>query len=163
MRYAGLNLNDMSAAPGVSLTFYTQGCPHRCPGCHNPETWDFDGGYEFTPEVMNQIIEGMCANGVQRKLCIMGGEPLCDENLFLTNLVISNVKEVYPDTPVYIWTGYNFNELPDRVKYPAIKRILAQTDVIIDGPYIEAERDITLRLRGSRNQNIIGLDKSNFL
>ena len=55
----------------------------------------------------------------------MGGEPLCDENLFLTNLVISNVKEVYPDTPVYIWTGYNFNELPDRVKYPAIKRILA--------------------------------------
>jgi anaerobic ribonucleoside-triphosphate reductase activating protein len=52
MKYAGLDLNDMSAAPGVSLTFYTQGCPHRCPGCHNPETWDFNEGYEFTTEVM---------------------------------------------------------------------------------------------------------------
>lgn len=163
MKYAGLDLNDMSAAPGVSLTFYTQGCPHRCPGCHNPETWDFNEGYEFTTEVMEQILEGLKANGIDRKLCIMGGEPLCDENLFLTNLIISTVKEKYPDTVIYLWTGYTYEELPSRIKYSMIKHILSQTDFLIDGPYIESERDITLSLRGSRNQNIIALDKSKFL
>jgi anaerobic ribonucleoside-triphosphate reductase activating protein len=59
MRYAGIIFNDIAAAPGVCLTFFTQGCSHHCPGCHNPETWDFDGGKEFTPDTLNDIIEGL--------------------------------------------------------------------------------------------------------
>ena len=66
MRYAGIVKNDISAAPGVCVTFYTQGCPHHCPGCHNPETWSYDGGKEFTLDVLKEIEESLVANGVHR-------------------------------------------------------------------------------------------------
>jgi anaerobic ribonucleoside-triphosphate reductase activating protein len=78
MRYAGLNKNDMSAAPGVSVSFFVQGCPHHCVGCHNPETWDFNRGKEFTFETMKEIIDALTAQKIYRNLCIMGGEPLCE-------------------------------------------------------------------------------------
>lgn len=149
MRYAGLNKNDFSAAPGVSVTFYTQGCPHHCFGCHNPETWNFKGGKEFTPEVIDEILEALTANNIMRSLAIQGGEPLCVENEFLTLLIVKTVKEKFPDIKIYIWTGYYFNSLPNT---PYIKQILELTDCLIDGPYIEDERDITLPMRGSRNQ-----------
>lgn len=157
MKYSGLILNDFAAAPGVSVTFYTQGCPHRCPGCHNPETWDFNGGKEFTNDVLRSIIDSLTANGIQRNLCIMGGEPLCKENAFLTYLVIEEVKKYCPNTKIYIWTGYTYNELLKSSPHEKIKHILESTDVLIDGPYIEELRDITLSMRGSSNQQIIKL------
>lgn len=86
----------------------------------------------------------------------MGGEPLCPENEFLTLLVIKTVKEQLPDTDVYIWTGYIYEEIKD--KSPHIQQILNMTKCIIDGPYVEAERDLTLPMRGSRNQRVIYLD-----
>lgn len=160
MRYAGLNKNDFTAAPGVSVTFYTQGCPHHCPGCHNPETWNFEGGKEFTPEVIDEILEALTANNIMRSLAIQGGEPLCVENEFLTLLIVKTVKEKFPDVKIYIWTGYYFNSLPNT---PYIKQILELTDCLIDGPYIEDERDITLPMRGSRNQNIIYFDNNKII
>ena len=160
MRYAGIIKNDFSAAPGVSVTFYTQGCPHHCPGCHNPETWDFEGGKEFTPEVIDEILEALTANNIIRSLAIQGGEPLCVENEFLTLLIVKAVKEKFPDVKIYIWTGYYFNSLPNT---PYIKQILELTDCLIDGPYIEEERDITLPMRGSRNQNIIYFDNNKII
>lgn len=160
MRYAGLNKNDFSAAPGVSVTFYTQGCPHHCFGCHNPETWDFKGGKEFTPEVIDEILEALTANNIMRSLAIQGGEPLCVENEFLTLLIVKTVKEKFPDVKIYIWTGYYLNSLPNT---PYIKQILELTDCLIDGPYIEDERDITLPMRGSRNQNIIYFDNNKII
>lgn len=156
MKYAGMIKNDISAAPGISLTFFTQGCPHRCKGCHNPETWDFEGGIEFTSDTMNEIIDSLKANDIQRNLCIMGGEPLCAENLFLTYLVIKTVLEALPKTKIYIWTGYVFEELR-KTKDTRLKSILQLTDVLVDGPFIEEEKDITLKMRGSRNQKIIYL------
>ena len=158
MQYAGLIKNDFSAAPGVSVSFYTQGCPHRCPGCHNPETWDFNGGQEFTADILNEIIDALQANNIKRSLCIMGGEPLCLENEFLTCMVIKHVKERLPDTPVYIWTGYTYEQILSSSN-PHLKAILELTDYVIDGPYIETERDITLPMRGSRNQRVIKIDK----
>lgn len=158
MRYAGINKNDFAAAPGVSVTFFTQGCPHRCYKCQNPETWDFNGGKEFTPQVLDDIIAALTANGIKRNLCIMGGEPLCEENQFLTLLVISQVKEKLPETKVYIWTGYYYEDLLKN-SAPHLKKILEQTDVLVDGPYIERLRDITLPMRGSSNQSIINLTK----
>lgn len=156
MNYAGIIKNDVTAGEGVCVSFFTQGCPHHCAGCHNPETWAFDGGKEFTQEVLTEIIESIKANGIQRNLCIMGGEPLCPENQFLTWLVISNVKEQYPDIKVYIWTGYLYEDLIKDSSSKIIS-ILEMTDVLIDGPYIQEERDITLPMRGSRNQRIINL------
>ena len=160
MRYAGIIKNDFSAAPGVSVTFYTQGCPHHCFGCHNPETWDFEGGKEFTPKVIDEILEALTANNIMRSLAIQGGEPLCAENEFLTLLIVKTVKEKFPDVKIYIWTGYYFNSLPNT---PYIKQILELTDCLIDGPYIEKERDITLPMRGSRNQNIIYFDNNKII
>ena len=158
MKYAGLIKNDLTAAPGVSVTFFTQGCPHKCKGCHNPETWDFNGGKEFTPQVFTEIIEALTANGINRSLCIMGGEPLCEENEFLTLLVISQIREKLPETKIYVWTGFYYEDLLKK-STPHIKNILEQIDVLIDGPYIESLRDITLPMRGSSNQNIINLTK----
>ena len=71
MRYAGIIKDDLTAAPGVCVSFYTQGCPHRCQGCHNPETWEFDGGKEFMPTVIDDIVEALNANGIKRTFCIL--------------------------------------------------------------------------------------------
>lgn len=156
MKYANMYSNDFAAAPGISVTFFVQGCPHRCRNCQNPETWDFQGGQEFTPETLEKIITDLTANGIQRNLCIMGGEPLCDENVFLTYLIINEVKEKLPDTKVYVWTGYLYEDLLQR-KHPQVLGVLNLADVLIDGPYIDEERDISLFMRGSRNQKIIDL------
>ena len=158
MRYGGLILNDIAAAPGLSVTFFTQGCPHRCPGCHNPDTWNFHGGKEFTPDVLDKIIAGLTAQGIQRNLCIMGGEPLCEENAFLTYLIIQEVRKKIPNVKIYIWTGYTYEKLLT-CNFPKVAEILRAADVLIDGPYVEAERDVTLEMRGSRNQKIIDLSK----
>lgn len=155
MRYAGIIYNDFASAPGVCLSFFTQGCPHKCHGCHNPETWDFDGGKEFTQETLSSIVEGLTANNIHRTLAVMGGEPLCPENLFLTNLVITTVKEKLPATKIYLWTGYLYNDLKNNSQ---VMNILKNVDVLIDGPYVEEERDITMPLAGSRNQRVIYLD-----
>ena len=155
MRYSGVIYNDITAAPGLCVSFFTQGCPHRCHGCHNPQTWDFEGGKEFTVDVLNEIVEGLTAEGIERSLCIMGGEPLCSNNEFLTLLVIKTVKEKLPNTPIYIWSGYLYEELVKRGGH--MKQILELSDYLIDGPYIESLRDITLEMRGSTNQRIINL------
>ena len=159
MRYAGINFNDMSAAPGVSVSFFAQGCPHHCKGCHNPETWNFEDGKEFTYDTLNEIIEGLTANGITRSLAIMGGEPLCEQNAFLTLLVVKTVRERLPKTKIYIWTGYTYGELMKHHNDSHVQLTLEYADYLIDGPYIEELRDITLPMRGSSNQNIIDLHK----
>lgn len=156
MKYAGINKNDFAAAPGVSVSFFTQGCPHRCHGCQNPETWDFDGGKEFTPQILDEIVEALTANGITRSFCLMGGEPLCEENLELAFLVISQIREKVPETKIYIWTGFIYEDLLKKSS-SKLQKILEMTDVLVDGPYIEELRDITLPLRGSSNQRIINL------
>ena len=155
MRYSGIIYNDITAAPGLCVSFFTQGCPHHCHNCHNPQTWDFEGGKEFHPELLDEIVEALTANGIERSLCIMGGEPLCSENEFLTLLVIKTVKEKLPNTPIYIWTGYFYEELLKKGGH--MDQILGMADYLIDGPYIEDLRDITLEMRGSSNQRIIKL------
>ena len=156
MKYAKIKFNDTANCPGVGVSFFVQGCPHHCQNCFNPETWDFNGGKEFTKDSLNSIIEGLQANGVHRDLNILGGEPLCPENLFLTYIIIKTVKDVLPDTKVYIWTGYLYEDLIKR-EDEYTSKILKCADVLIDGPFIQSERDITLSMRGSRNQRIINL------
>lgn len=158
MKYSGIIKNDLSAAPGISVSFFTQGCPHKCKNCHNPETWDFNGGKEFTPETLEEICSALTANNVNRSFSVLGGEPLCEENTFLTYLVIKTVKERLPNTKIYLWTGYYYNQL-QKLGNPRIPQILELVDVLIDGPYIDEQRNITLQMRGSANQSIINLAK----
>ena len=156
MRYSGIIFNDVTAAEGLCVTLFVQGCPHHCPGCHNPETWDFDGGEEFTISTLESIITGLTAQGIQRNLCIMGGEPLCEQNAYLTAAVVTAVKQQVPEAKIYVWSGYTYEKLL-KMDCPHVNTVLGLADCLIDGPYIEAERDITLLMRGSRNQRIIDL------
>lgn len=162
MRYAGLLKNDVAAAPGNCVTFFTQGCPHHCPQCQNPETWDFEGGKEFYPSLIQEIIEALTANGITRSFCIMGGEPLCAENEFLTMLLIIEIRKELPEVPIYIWSGYTIEQLLEQPTEKT-KFILQNADYLIDGPYIHSLRDITLPMRGSSNQRIINLKELDFL
>ena len=166
MRYAGIIKNDISAAPGVCVSFFTQGCPHRCPGCHNPETWDFEGGRPLTADAIDEVIDALNANGIDRSLCIMGGEPLCDENLFTVSYLIEDIRKIYPDKKIFLWTGYTMEELQKRIedygendfRTICLHYIKDNICCLIDGRYEKDKRDITLVMRGSTNQNIIYFD-----
>ena len=153
-RYAGLITNDFANGTGTCVSFWTQGCPHHCPSCQNPETWDFQGGKEVSTDIKGQIIKAICANGITRNFSVLGGEPLCDENLDEVDKIITGVRTAYPQIKIFVWTGYILEELKEK-KNDKINHILSQIDVLIDGPFIQAERDITLELRGSRNQRIL--------
>lgn len=162
MKYSGLYKNDFAAAPGTSVTLFVSGCHLHCPGCHNPEAQDFNFGQEFTYDTTLEIIDALKANGIHRNLCIMGGEPLAQENQEDILGLIVDVKEELPDTPIYIWTGYTYEELQTEIAdeiFPAtdLQWILEHTDILVDGPYIQEERDVTLLMRGSRNQRILHL------
>ena len=155
MRYAGLIKNDIANGKNVCVSFWVQGCPIRCPGCHNSKIWDFDGGAELPTDILDQIDEAISANGIERNFSVLGGEPLCVENVSLTFSVIDHVRTYHPGILIYVWTGYTLEQLKELPFYEiGIKPILGRIDVLIDGPYIEEQRDITLKLRGSSNQKI---------
>lgn len=153
-KYAGLITNDFANGTGVCVSFWTQGCPHRCIGCQNPETWDFDGGQPLPIDIKGQIIKAISANGITRNFSVLGGEPLCEQNLDIVDQIITAVRTAYPHIKIFVWTGYTIKELKER-KNSTIEHILSQIDTLIDGKYIESERDITLKFRGSKNQNIL--------
>ena len=155
VRYAGLDKNDILNGEGFCVSFWTQGCPHRCKGCHNPETWDFNNGIEIEySQLINDIIQSISANGIIRNFSILGGEPFCKENLELVNRIIKDVRKKYPKIKIYCWTGYTYEDL---IKDNEAKQILNQIDVLIDGLFILEQRDITLKLKGSLNQRVIDI------
>jgi anaerobic ribonucleoside-triphosphate reductase activating protein len=102
------------------------------------------------------LLSALGANGIQRNLSIMGGEPLCPENVFLVSMIIMTVKKDFPNIKIYIWSGYTYEELIKRNEQK-INWILDNIDYLIDGPFILAQRDITLAMRGSRNQRILNM------
>ena len=162
MKYCGLMENDFTDGEGVCVSLWTQGCPHHCPGCHNPETWDFNGGEEVPDDIRGKIVKAISANGITRNFSILGGEPLCEQNLDFVLNIITAVRTAYPNIQIYIWSGYTFKELIDK-EDERINEILQQANYLIDGRYDQSLRDTTLPLRGSSNQEIISLDEIKIL
>lgn len=159
MRIAGIKLNDTANCPGIGISIYVQYCPHHCKGCFNPETWSRDGGemWENT-QLIKYITSHLHDNNIKRDINLLGGEPLCPENCNDELTLIKGIKDYSPNTKIYIWTGYTMEILQQRAKKePVIAEILNIADCIIDGPYIEELRDITLPMRGSKNQKICWL------
>jgi anaerobic ribonucleoside-triphosphate reductase activating protein len=156
MRYAGLKKNDATNCDkGIVVSFWCQFCPHRCEGCHNPETWSAEGGYPLPADIKEQIIKAISANGVQRNFSVLGGEPLCPSNQKLVLEILKSVFSHYPKIKIFLWTGYTLEELEERAtKDKEIKDILSLVTVLIDGRFEISQRDLTLALRGSRNQRI---------
>lgn len=156
IRYSGLIENDFINGEGVCVTLFTQGCPHHCPGCHNPETWDFRGGIEEDYDIiLNKIIRAISKNGIMRNLSISGGEPLCEQNIDWVNTLIIHIKKKYPTIKIYCWTGYEYGALSELQKH-----VVKNIDILITGPYKQDQRDITLKLRGSSNQEVWNIDKN---
>ena len=149
MKYAGLIENDIvDSDDGICVSLWMQGCPHHCKGCHNPETWDFNGGIEIDREkLVENVINSLTQNGIKRNFSILGGEPLAEENLEDTLYIINRIRNKFPKIKIYLWTGYTIENL----KIKDLKKI----DVIIDGLYDEKLRDVSLPLRGSSNQRIL--------
>ena len=137
---------------GCRFTVFVQGCPHHCPNCQNPDTHSFDGGYETDTETVWQKIQ---ANPLLSGITFSGGEPFCQPKP-LTELA----KRAH-ETGLDIWTytGYSLEQLTAK-QNPDIDALLAETDVLVDGPYIHDQRDLTLQFRGSRNQRVIDLKQT---
>lgn len=157
MKYAGIINNDVVNGKDVCVSYWCQGCRFRCPGCHNPQTWDFDGGIEEDEDILiEKVITAISLNGIQRNLSILGGEPLCHENSAFTAHLIEKVKERYPTIKVFLWTGFNWEDLLSYCeKQEDIFYILKNVDLLIDGKFDIKNRDITLPFRGSKNQRVI--------
>ena len=153
MRYAGIIENDVVNGEGICVSFFTQGCPHRCEGCFNPETWDYEGGHELPENIEDILYNKISANGIRRNFSILGGEPLCPENQELVDRLTRFVRARFPQLKIFIWTGYTMEELK-QINNSVLEKILDRTDVLITGRFILAEKDLTLPLRGSYNQQI---------
>ena len=152
-RYSAIIPNDVVNGHGVCVSFFVQGCPHHCPGCFNEETWDFHGGVPYTPEVKWNIIKAIAANNINRNFSILGGEPLAPQNIDMTWEVIDAVRHAYPNIEITLWTGYTYEELMVQPSENLLN-ILNTINILVDGPFIEKEKDLSLQLRGSRNQRI---------
>lgn len=151
-RYAGIDPCEVCNGLGFGVTLYTQGCSHHCEGCHNPSTWDPDGGKIFDGDAASLLFERFDDPNI-RRLTISGGEPFEAHNALAVK-VAAALKGIYPEKKLWIYTGYTFEELM-AMHDSDILWTLSLCDVLVDGPFILAERDITLPFRGSRNQRII--------
>ena len=163
MRYAQIRSMDISDGPFIRVGLYTQGCPLRCEGCHNKEQQSYDGGKEYTEETKSRILR-LCEPDYVKGLSILGGEPFIDRNLGDLAALIDEFKERFPDKTVWIWSGYTYEQLestgePGGEKRKLIDRILGAADVLVDGPFVLAKRDISdnNKYKGSTNQRVIDL------
>ena len=152
-RYNTIIPNDVTNGEGVCVSFFVQGCPHQCPGCFNPETWDFGGGQPYTPELKWEIIKLISANDILRNFSVLGGEPLAVRNLDMVEEVVSAVRAAYPSIKIFLWTGFYLYDILN-TENEKMRAILSKVDYIIDGPFEEALKNLNLKLRGSTNQHI---------
>lgn len=147
MRVASYITESIVDGPGLRLTVFVQGCPHRCPGCHNPQTHDFEGGREMTVEELTRIYG---ENPLLDGLTLSGGEPMCQPGACAA--LARGVRALGGN--VWVYSGYTYEEI---LADPAKKELLDAADVLVDGPFLESQRSLELLWRGSANQRLIDL------
>ena len=152
MRFASIRSMDISNGEGLGVAVFTQGCPFHCFNCFNSETWDFKGGQEWTQHEEDVVIDLMKAPYIKR-LSLLGGEPLLDRNIESLTKLVKRVKELYPEKKIWCYTGQLFEDVSRY--YPELVKMF---DVLIDGRYVDEERDYTLKWCGSRNQRVIDIE-----
>ena len=151
LKLSGIVEDSIVDGPGIRVTVFCQGCPHRCPGCHNPETWPFEGGTEIAEETVASIA---ASNPLCRGVTFSGGEPFAQAEGYakLAKLLKAKGYEVAS------YSGYTFEQLLRGT--PAQKELLESIDILIDGPFILAEKSLEVPFRGSRNQRILNVPAS---
>lgn len=153
MRYNKIRKMDIADGPGVRVSIFMQGCAFHCKNCFNPETWDFEGGKEFTDETIERVLE-LCGNENITGLSILGGEPMHPNNIEGTTKLAKAFKQKYPNKTLWAWSGFLFE---NRVKDQEVAKYL---DVLVDGQYVDEKRNPTLKWKGSENQRVIDVQKS---
>ena len=206
MRYASIRNLDISNGEGVGVSLFVQGCPFHCKNCFNSETWDFNGGKEWTEETKNKFME-LIDRPYIRRISILGGEPLAEQNLDGVLSLIKEIREKYPisqnpnsenigksmvledenskeirnsfpDKTIWLYTGFEWGELTRYDSYNGFiplesylrkdvyelytkrHQIIKLCNVVVDGEYIDEQKDLTLKWRGSKNQHVIDVKQS---
>lgn len=159
MNYATIKNCDIANGPGVRVSLFVSGCTHRCPGCFNEVAWDFAYGEPFTQETIDYILNLLKPDYIQG-LTLLGGEPFEPQNQEAVVELLRQVKKNYPNKSIWAFSGYLFEKdilsgrLGDTAEY------LSYLDVLVDGPFIEAKKNLSLRFRGSENQRLIDVPAS---
>ena len=152
MRYHNITKDDMLNGDGLRVVLWTAGCPHKCPGCHNPVTWDENGGLEFDSAAKDElfsILEKPYISG----LTLSGGDPLLPSNRTELTEFIKEVKEKFPNKTIWLYTGYLWKEVKDL-------ELIKYIDVLVDGRFLQNLKNTQLKWRGSTNQRVIDVKKT---
>ncbi len=159
MNWANIKANDIANGPGVRVSLFVSGCTHRCKGCFNEVAWDFDYGTPFTDETQEHILRLLAPPHI-RGLTLLGGEPFEPQNQGPITQLLRKVRRQYPEKSIWAFTGYLLDRdiLSGRLgPWEVTQEYLSYLDVLVDGPFIEQKKDLSLRFRGSSNQRIIDI------
>lgn len=175
MRYAQIRSMDISNGEGVGVSLFVQGCPFHCKNCFNSETWDFNGGKEWTEETKN-IFMKLIDRPYIKRVSFLGGECLAENNLDEVLKLVQEIRNSFPEKTIWLYTGYEWNQIMNiKVTQPffscqdleskiqnVLKRqeIIKMCNVVVDGEYIDEQKDLTLKWRGSKNQRVIDVKES---
>lgn len=159
MRYAQIDKCECCNGNNIGVSIFTQGCPIRCHDCHNSSIWDFNGGTKYSQKTTQAVIQLIDKPYIKR-FSVLGGEPFLPQNYRDLYNLCTEVKFVRPDIKIWLWSGYTFEEIwqhaqEDKSNY--LFALLGIVDILVDGPFITEQRDITLKWRGSKNQRVIDL------
>lgn len=157
MNYANIKDCDIADGPGVRVSLFVSGCRHHCKGCFNAETWDFNFGKLYTEETEEEILRLLEPDYIQG-FTLLGGEPFEPENQVILVHLLKKIRERLPKKDIWCYTGYLYDAdlIEDGKVYTEVtKEMLSYIDVLVDGEFIEAEKDLSLEFRGSRNQRIV--------
>lgn len=177
MKYAQIRKSDISNGEGIGVSLWTQGCPYHCAGCHNPDQWDRNGGKELTDQDIENMFIYINKPYISR-FSILGGEPLLPENITTLLKIVLRIKEERPDIKVWVWTGTTlkdllllcrFEDCEDKIfesqkwngqSIKELVELLNNIDYLIDGRFIQEQKDLSLKYRGSKNQKVYDMRQS---
>ena len=162
MNYATIKPFDVANGPGVRVSLFVSGCTHRCKGCFNEEAWDFSYGEEFTDSSLQRILEALKPSYI-KGFSLLGGEPFEPRNQKVLADVLEKIKEAYPEKDIWCYTGYIYEKdlLSGRLCDKNItEKMLRNIDILVDGKFVEELKNLKLRFKGSENQRIIDLKKT---
>ena len=169
MNYLKIEHDDVCNGIGIRCTIWFTGCSHKCAGCFNKETWDENSGIEFDIEAKKELFDELSKDYISG-ITFSGGDPLHKNNIIEVNNIIQEIKKQFPNKTIWLYTGYTWEELSPNTLIRGIDEestlhnvranIIKSCNVVIDGPYIDNLRDITLKWRGSSNQRVIDVQKT---